>query len=105
MKALSRPVFEAVAEPPPPAPREYSAFWPMLLILLVLILSAARDNWYLYVHIKAIRQTNRTLTARLDQTGKKAAFDEKLKAALIQAAPTDPAAAQILQDYFPGTKI
>jgi len=79
----------------------YSAFLPLGLILVVLILSTLRDTINLHRHEVLVRAQNAQAGERLKKVGEEAALVEKLRAGLAKLAATDPVAAQIQGDFFP----
>jgi hypothetical protein len=96
---------------PPPGPvapgaapelsASYTTFLPLLAVLIILILSSAKDTLTLLRHKNALREQNIQARAPLLYAGKQAIYVGSIRDDLVKLAPTDPAAAKILTDFFP----
>jgi hypothetical protein len=88
----------------PPAPRQptlYSSFWPILILLVVLIYSSVRDVITLNRHIVEINVDEASAMEMLKGQNRQTDFVEAMRANLQALSATDPAAAQICSEYYP----
>jgi len=90
-----------IGPPPAPPPLQFSAFWPLLILLLTLIFGTARDVIALNKRMVNINVENAPALALLKNSNKQTAFIESLRVDLQKLSPTDPVAAQISAEYFP----
>ena len=102
MNAPAKPAPGPVAPGPAPEPSSsYTTFLPLLAVLIILILSSAKDTLTLIRHKNALREQNMRAKAPLLYAGKQAIYVGSIRDDLVKLAPTDPAAARILTDFFP----
>ena len=83
---------------------EFPVFIPMTIIVLTLIFATIRDISTFNRSVTDIERTNAPALEILKQANKQTEYINALKAGLQTIAPNDPAAAQILQEFFPEKK-
>ncbi|MDD5262588.1 MAG: hypothetical protein PHD76_12150 [Methylacidiphilales bacterium] len=81
--------------------RGQSLLWPVLVVLLSLIFSTARDIITLEKRKEAVAQKNTQAAELLKRYGKQTKFVDSLKADLQRIAANDAIAAKIISDFFP----
>jgi hypothetical protein len=74
---------------------------PITLILLTLIFSTVRDIGGFNRRLNEIQEQNAPALDMLKRAPKQMEYVESMRVDLQKLAPTDPTAAQILQDFFP----
>jgi hypothetical protein len=87
-----------------PAPRpetRFPVFLPILIILLTLNFSTLRDIVALNKRMTQINEENAPALDLLKKSAKQSDFVNGLRTGLINLAPNDPAAADILKQFFP----
>ena len=85
----------------PRRPPTYTAFVPVLMILVILILSSLKDIVTLIRRKNALLAQHAQAMEPLRFAGRQAEFIDSLHDDLVKVAPSDPAAAAILTEFFP----
>jgi hypothetical protein len=86
---------------PAKAPPVFSAFWPLVVILLTLDFMTARDSYMLHRRTVGLIRDNEQAEGPLKKMAEQNQFVDSFKSDLETLAPGDPAAARILRDFFP----
>ena len=81
--------------------KSYSLFLPFLIVMVVLILTGARETASLHKQKMAFLTQNQQSVEALDRSAKQIEALQKLKDDLHTLAGTDPVAAKIMAEYFP----
>ena len=81
--------------------RNITVHWPLIVILLTLNFSVARDIITLEKRRDVLEKKNAQAAELLKRYGKQTKFVDGLKVDLQKIAPADAVAAKILTDFFP----
>ncbi len=79
----------------------YSAFLPIFMILLIMILSSFKDVLTLIKRKNTMQAQYARAVEPLRFAGRQAEFINSLRDDLVRVAPSDPAAAAVVTEFFP----